>query len=168
MKRAPKAAGRHHGRGSIAVEAAIVLLLLVTFLGVPSILYAFYFRQYMAVEKAAHDAAISLSVAPTLEMTTAGPDGNFAALTLAKKIVEKELAGFVPAGTSVDLVIFCSYRFGGTTKINSCTPQIFKLDTYTLLQFDVAINLPYINPMTGRAVDAMYTSTVVSVRYMGN
>ena len=168
MRRTIKAAGRQYERGATAVEAAILLPILLLFLGLPSILYAFYFRQYTAVQKAAHDAAIYLSTAPRLEMTTAGPDGNFAALTLAKRIVAKKLAGIVPDGSSVDPLISCTYHVAAATKVNFCTPQIFKLDTYTLFQFDVAVNAPFVNPITGREVESMYMSTVVTVRYLGN
>lgn len=167
MRQARKITWQQYGRGAIAVEAAIVLPLLVLFFAFPSILLAFYFRQYTAVQKAAHDAAIYLSTAPTLEMTTTGPDGNFAALTVAKKIVEKELAGIVPGGVPVAPYISCMYRVGNTTKINACTSQIFKVETNTLSRLDVAINVPYINPLTGHEVDALYMSSVATVRYLG-
>ncbi|WP_332879423.1 TadE/TadG family type IV pilus assembly protein [Massilia sp. S19_KUP03_FR1] len=168
MKRTRKMTGPHYARGSIAVEAAILLPILVLFLGLPSILCAFYFRQYTAVQKAAHDAAIYLSTAPKLEMTMAGPDGNFAALTLAKRIVMKELAGIVPAVTTADPTITCYYTVASTLKNIPCTPQIFNLDTRTLFQFDVTVSVPFINPVTGREVDAMYMTTTVTARYVGN
>jgi Flp pilus assembly protein TadG len=168
MRQIFKATGRHYERGSIAVEAAIVLPILLLFLGLPSILYAFYFRQYTAVQKAAHDAAIYLSTAPRVETTTAGPDGNFAALTLANRIIAKELAGIVQDGTSVDPFFTCYYRVGAAIKGNACTPTIAKLATNTLFQFDVAVNVPFVNPLTGNAVDSMYMSPVVTVRYLGN
>lgn len=167
MRRTLKA-GRQYERGATAVEAAIVLPILLLFFGLPSIFYAFYFRQYTAVQKAAHDAAIYLSTAPRLEMTTAGPDGNFAALALAKKILAKELAGIVPDGTSVDSLISCVYRVAAATKVSFCTPQTYKLDANTLFRFDVAVGVPYVNPLTGREVDSMYMQTVVTVRYLGN
>lgn len=167
MRQARKITRRQYGRGAIAVETAIVLSILMLFFTFPTILLAFYFRQYTAVQKAAHDAAIYLSTAPTLEMTTSGPDGNFAALTVAKKIVEKELAGIVPDGVSVAPYISCMYRVGNSTQMNACTSQIFKVETNTLFRLDVAINVPYINPLTGREVDAMYMSIVAPVRYLG-
>jgi Flp pilus assembly protein TadG len=168
MRRTFKATGRQHERGSIAIETAIVLPILVLFLGLPSVLYAFYFRQYTAVQKAAHDAAIYLSTAPRLDMTTAGGDGYFAAVTLAKRIVAKELAGIVPDGTPVDPTISCTYQVASTTKVNDCKPPIFKLDVNKLFRFDVAVNVPFVNPVTGREVDSMYMQTVVTVRYLGN
>lgn len=168
MRRTFKAGGRQYERGAIAIEAAFVLPILLLFIGLPSILLAFYFRQYTAVQKAARDAAIYLSTAPRSEMTTAGPDGNFAAVTLAKRIIAKELAGIAPDGVATDPLISCVYQVGKTTKVNNCTPQIFKLDTSALHRFDVAVNLPFINPITGSEVDSMYMSTVATVRYVGN
>jgi Flp pilus assembly protein TadG len=167
MKRPFKTPGRQSEHGVVAIEAAFVLPFLVIFLWLPSILLAFYFRQYTAVQKAAHDAAIYLSTAPRLEMTTTGPDGNFAALTVAKRIVARELAGIVPAGTAVDPDIYCIYRVAATTSTRPCTPAILKLDTHTLLRFDVGINVPYVNPLTGKNIDSMYMSILDSVRYLG-
>jgi Flp pilus assembly protein TadG len=168
MRPTRKAAGRHYERGSVAVEAALVLPILLLFLGLPSVLLAFYFRQYTAAQKAVHDAALYLSTAPRIEMTTAGPDGNFAALTLASKIVAKEMAGIVADGTPVTPDIYCIYRVAATTPTKPCTPAMLRIDTQTLLRFDVGINLPYINPLTGREVEALYISSVASVRYLGN
>jgi Flp pilus assembly protein TadG len=163
-----KASWRQHERGAIAIEAALVLPILLLFIGLPSILLAFYFRQYTAVQKAAHDAAMYLSTAPRSEMTTAGPDGNFAAVTLAKRIIAKELAGIVPDGVQTDPIISCMYQVGRTTQMNGCTPQVFKVNTNTLFRLDVAVNVAFINPITGSEVESLYMSTVAPVRYLGN
>lgn len=168
LKGTLKAARRQYERGAIVVEAAILLPVLLLFFGLPSVLYAFYFRQYTAVQKAAHDAAIYLSTAPKLDMTTAGPDGNFAALTLAKRIVAAELAGIVPDGTAIDPLISCTYRVAGAPKINFCTPSTLNLPNYTLFRFDVALNVPFVNPITGRVDDSKMMAPIVAVRYVGN
>lgn len=168
MKRKLKTIRRHHEYGAIAVETAIVLPLLILFVALPSVLWSLYFRQYTAVQKSAHDAVIYLAVAPRLEMTTAGPDGNFVALTLAKRIITRELTGILPSRISVDPAFTCYYRIGSATKGNACTPQVFKVDTNTLFRFDVGINVPYVNPLTGMEVDNLYMSTVASARYVGN
>ena len=132
MNRLRHAARRHCKCGSIAVEAALVLPILILFVGFPSILLAFYFRQYTAAQKAAHDVALYLSTTPRAELTTAGPDGNFAALTVANKIVAKELSGIVPNSASVAPAIYCIYAVGTGTPTKPCTPAILKLDTHTL------------------------------------
>lgn len=168
MRTISKTSKRQHQDGSITIETAFVLPVFLLFLAFPSIVLAFYYRQYTAAHKAAHDAAIYLSTAPRAEFTTSGPDGNFAALTVAKKIVEKELAGIVPAGVSVDPYVTCFYLQAGIAKGNACTPQVFKNDNVPLFQFDVAINLPFINPLTGSEISSMYISTIPSVRYLGN
>lgn len=169
MRQTLKGTGRRFQRGVIAIETAIVLPILLLFLGLPSVIYAFYFRQYTAVQKAAHDVAIYLSTASRLEMTTAGSDNKFAALSVAQQIVAQELKGIIPDGTLVDINFSCNYRIAGSSpKGNSCTPTIFKFDTYKLVRIDVAIGLPYVNPLTGVAVDSMYMQTVVASPYMGN
>lgn len=167
MKRPFKSPRRRYEHGSIAIETAVVLPFLLFVIGFPLIVLAFYFRQYTAVQKAAHDAAVYLSTAPRLEMTTTGPDGNFAALTVAKRIVEKELAGVVPADTSVAPSIICIYKVAATTQGKPCTPAMIRIDTQTLLRFDVGVNVPYINPLTGQEMDSMYMSILASVRYVG-
>ena len=168
MRTTSKTTRRQHQDGSITIETAFVLPILLLFLAFPSIVLAFYYRQYTAAHKSAHDAAIYLSTAPRAEFTTSGPDGNFAALTVAKKIVEKELEGIVPNGVTADPFISCIYLQGGNQKVNACTPQVFKNDNVPLFQFDVAINLPFINPLTGNEISSMYISTIPSVRYLGN
>lgn len=157
-----------HEGGSVAVEAALVLPILVLFLGLPSIVLAFYYRQYSAAQKAAHDAALYLSTAPRAKMTMAGTDGNFAALTAARNIVAREMAGRLPNGAAVSPDIYCIYQLGTGTPTKPCTPAMFKLDTQTLLRFDVGINVPYTNPLTGQEIDGLYISTLSSVRYLGN
>jgi Flp pilus assembly protein TadG len=168
MKRTRKSTGRRYEDGIIAVEAALVLPILLLFLGLPSIVLAFYFRQYSAAQKAANDAATYLSTAPRLEFTTATSGGDFAALTVAKSIITKELADVVPRGVNMDVNIGCLYWRAGNLKVNSCTPQNFKSDTFPLGEFNVAINLPFISPVTGMEIESMYISTIPSVRYLGN
>jgi len=167
MKRNLEPAGRRHERGGVAIEAAIMLPLILVFIGLPSIFLAFYFRQYSAAQKAVHDAALYLSTAPRVEFTTTGPDGNFAALTLARKIVEKEMTGLVPDGAPVDPAIYCIYRLGAATPTKPCTTTLFKDNNHTLIRFDVSVNFTYINPITG-SESVLLISPSASVRYLGN
>ena len=166
MKRALKASGRRYQRGSIAVEAAIVLLILIIVI-VPLVKVALYFRQYSAAQKAIHDAAIYLSTAPRVELTTSGPDGNIAAVTLATKIVEREMAGIVPSGFPVDPAIYCIYQVQGNAMSKPCTTTFTKATNYTLIQFRVTAAFPYINPLTGSDTGT-FMSPYVPVRYVAN
>jgi Flp pilus assembly protein TadG len=167
MRRTRKATGRRFERGAIVIETAIVLPILLLFLGLPSVLLAFYYRQYSAAQKAAHDAALYLATAPRVEVTTSGPDGNIAALTLATKIVEREMAGIVPDGVSVDPAIFCIYQVGGSPMTKPCTVTLTKDVNHTLFQFDVSINFTYIDPLTGSDTGVLI-SPYAPARYVAN
>ena len=166
MRRTLKATGRWYERGAIAVEAAIVLPILVLFIGLPSIKLAFYYRQYSAAQKALHDAVLYLSTAPRVEMITAGPDGNPAALTVANTIMAKELAGLVPSGTSLDPNYICVYQVGGNPAMKLCTVAHNQDPTHTLTQLGVSISVPYVNPLTGDT-DATF-APYAPVAYVGN
>jgi Flp pilus assembly protein TadG len=166
MRRELKATRRPSERGSVAIEAAIVIPILVIFIGLPSIILAFYCLQYTAAQKAVHDAALYLSTAPLVEVTTTGPDGNFAAITVAKKIVAKELAGTVPNGVPADPEIYCKYKFASGTPTRGCTITYTKNSSYTLYEFDVGIPITFINPITGNDTGVLI-APYAAVRYLG-
>lgn len=157
--------GRGRGRGSIAVEAALALPVLLAFLALPSVAAAYYYRQYSAAEKAAHDAALYLSTAPRSEMTTAGPDGSPAALTVARTILASEMAELVPSGASLDPGISCVYRVASSPNMKPCTLPNNGDPTHTLIQLGVSIRVPYIDPLTG---DTKTVASYVLVPYVGN
>jgi hypothetical protein len=162
MRRTLHAARRHAERGSVAVEAAIVLSLLVLFVTLPSVFYAVYFYTYSAAQKAVHDAALYLSTAPRLEMTTEGPDGEPVAMILAKKIFAAEMAGLKPP----DLAIACIYRQGTSGVIGKpCTAK--NNQDYTLLHTDVSLDMPYLDPYTGNDI-GMTIRPSAAMPYMGN
>jgi Flp pilus assembly protein TadG len=158
---------RQNERGVAAIEAAVVIPILIVFLALPSIYLAFYFRQYSAAQKAVHDAALYLSTAPRSEMTSAGADGSPAALTLARTIVAREMAGIVPDGTSLDVTILCEYRVSGNPALKACSTTLTKDPTHTLFKLDVSMALSYINPLTG-ADTGLLILPYAPVRYVGN
>lgn len=162
-----KSTGRRNEHGAVAIEMAFVLPILTLFLTFPSIVLAFYCRQYSAAQKAVHDATLYLSTAPRVEVVTSGPDGNFAALTLARKIVEREMAGIVPAGATVDPAIFCIYQVGGSPMTKPCTITYTKDVNHTLYQFDVSLGFSYTNPLTGGDT-GLLISPYAPARYVGN
>jgi hypothetical protein len=150
--------------GAVAVEAAIVLSFLVFFLTLPSLQLAFYCYKYSAAQKAVHDAALYLSTAPKLEMWRPGPDGNPAALTLAKNILTNELAGLSPDEPS----IVCFYQqTGGAIVAKQCTPANNQSTSQTLVQLTISISISYVDPLT-RSDTGMIISPYATVRYLGN
>jgi hypothetical protein len=128
---------------------------------------AFYYRQYSAAQKALHDASLYLSTAPRSEMTTAGPDGAPAAMTVAKTILEKEMTGLVPSGSSLDPGFVCFYRVGGNPAMKPCTLANNQDPTHTLTQFGVSIRVNYIDPLTGSDT-GVSIAPYAPVAYVGN
>lgn len=167
MKRTRTAPWRRYECGAVTIEAAFLLPVLLVFLGLPSLILAFYFLQYSAAQKAVHDVALYLSTAPRVEMTTAGSDGSVAAVGVAKKIVEREMAGVIPAGVPVSTDIFCIYQVAGTPVTKACTVTYSKDINHTLYQFDVSIGFNYVNPITNSDTGVLI-APYASVRYVGN
>lgn len=85
-------------RGSVAVEFAVLLPILIVFLAFP-IFYARCFWHYTAAQKAAQDAARYLSMVPAAEMRS--KKLAKAAAAIAVEIAERELAELAP-GTDMD------------------------------------------------------------------
>lgn len=164
MRRTLNAVRRHSQRGSVAVEAAIMFAVLVLFATFPSIFWAVYFYKYSAAQKAVHDAALYLSTAPRLEMAMAGPDGSPAALTVAKKIIEREMGGLSHPEPS----IVCNYRLGsGTVVPKICSAANNQANNQTLAQLSVSIDMSYVDPFTG-SDSGMWISPYAIMPYMGN
>jgi len=168
MKPARNPAARPRERGAVAIETAFMILLLTTFLGLSSVTLAIYFYQYSAAQKAAHDAALYLSTAPRMEMTTAGPDGSPAALGLARKIIVAEMTGRIPFRATLEPGFSCGYRqTSGSISQKPCTTTNNQIATQVLTQIYVSLDLPFVNPFTGRDLGWMITS-YIPVRYLGN
>jgi len=164
MRRILRAGNRHAQRGSVAVEAALVLPILILFLAFPSLFWAVYLYKYSVAQKAVHDAALYLSTAPRLEMTTTGPDGSPAALTLVKKVIGKEMAELKLS----DLSVVCTYQQASgfpVPKICSATNnQDYKQN---LVGIFVSIDMSYIDPVTG-SDSGMRISPYANLPYVGN
>jgi Flp pilus assembly protein TadG len=164
MRRTFQATRRHAQRGAVAVEAAAVFALLALFFTLPSIFWAFYFYHYSAAQKAVHDAALYLATAPRLEMAAAGSDGNPAAITLAKAIIAREMAGM----SLPDPGIVCSYRqASGSVVPKPCTTVNNQAYNQTLVQLSVSLDISYIDPLTGGG-SGLWISPYTVVSYIGN
>jgi Flp pilus assembly protein TadG len=97
---------RQTERGSIAVEAAIVLPVMILFVAAPLFL-ARLFWYYSVAEKAAHDGVRFLSQATRLEMqaSTGGAEPGVSAL--ARSIANTELDGIRPALVGASTTVQC-------------------------------------------------------------
>jgi hypothetical protein len=98
---------RHAERGSVAIEAALVLPFLLLFLAVP-LFFARVFWYYSVAQKAAHDAARFLASASQVEMQTLGPDDADAPVaTLARAIALAESDEIRPVLDARTIVMQC-------------------------------------------------------------
>jgi Flp pilus assembly protein TadG len=98
---------RRSEQGSVAVEAALVIPILVLFLAVP-LFYARVFWTYSVAQKAAHDATRFLATATNVEMTTLGAgDSDAPVAALAKAIVLAETDEIRPALDARTIVVQC-------------------------------------------------------------
>jgi len=146
-------------RGSVAIEMAIVLPILIVLLTVP-IFFARVFWYYNVAQKAAHDAARFLSTATQAELRTMGP-GNSAApvAVLAKAIAEEETAVLDPVMQVKVIDVQCNF---GTCGVN--VPSTVRVWIQMRMQDDLFA--PYTSAFYGQ--DGLYLSADVTMRYAGN
>lgn len=164
MNHTLRAVCRARQRGSVAVEAALVFTILVIFIAGPSVFLAFYFFQYQVAQKAAHDAALYLSQASRVEMTTVGPEGGPAALTLARRIVAKEMAELSSSIPPPDPGIVCGYQQSPTTiGWKPCTTT----NNQPLAFVAVSVDMNFIDPLT-KGDSGLMISAYAPMRYVGN
>jgi len=116
--------------GAAAVEAAIVMVLLVTFLTFP-VFYARIFWHYTVANKAAQDAARYLSTVSAREM--ASRTLSKAAGDLAIEIARTEIAELGPETRMDAIVVYCGVAPCGSNA--GITPSTVKV-TVTLHIFD--------------------------------
>lgn len=91
-------------RGAAAVEAAVVLPVLILFL-VPLVLWAQYMWNYTVVHRAAQDAARFLSTVPRAEMNSKILATRVK--DVATEIVRRELTDLAPEDELLDPGVYC-------------------------------------------------------------
>ncbi|WP_020653024.1 TadE/TadG family type IV pilus assembly protein [Massilia niastensis] len=99
-------------RGAAAIELALLLPILVTFLGF-SLFWGRYFWHYTAAQKAAHDAARYLSTVSEQEMRE--PTLTPAAAALARGIALAEIEDLNPGRIAPAVIVLC----GGETCVGA-------------------------------------------------
>ena len=143
-------------RGVAAVEAALIVPILVVFLTVP-IYYARCFWHYTVAQKAAQDAARYLSQVSAAEMKA--PALAQAASNIALEIAQTEMAELAPGSAMGLPVVQCDYLPCGTV-IGSAPATVRVYITFSM--YDDIFGV----------VDAgrfgLIVTADISMRYVGN
>lgn len=99
-------------RGSITVEFAIIVPILIVLLTVP-LFFARVFWYYSVGQKAAHDAARFLSTATQAEIRTTGPgNGEANVASIARWIAQTETEALLPVMTPLWINVECGVPTG--------------------------------------------------------
>jgi uncharacterized membrane protein len=94
-------------RGVAAVEFAFVLPMLVLVIAL-TLFFGRIFWHYTVAQKAAHDAAIMLANATSLEISTSRSDGaDVGIATLAKAVAVAEIAELNPGMVAPRVEVYC-------------------------------------------------------------
>lgn len=158
---------RQRERGVAAVEAAIVLPILVLFVAVPAISLSLLCQQWEGAQKAVNHAALYMSSAPRIELITPGPDGSFAAVGIAKAIMTRELAGIAPPLLPQNVGFVCEFRYNASLPARSCKSSYLASGDQTLVRIHISIAIPYVNPFTGEET-GYYIQPYAAIRYAGD
>lgn len=144
-------------RGSVAIEATLLLMILVVLLACPLFLGR-VFWYYTALQKAAKDGARFLSTATPSEMLTVGSNDEAAVAALARDIVRAETAELHPAENRRLIDVQCDLGACGLAVPTNVRVQVRMrlkdpvLDTFT----------HYLSGDQG-----LYLKADVSMRYVG-
>jgi hypothetical protein len=145
--------------GSVAIETAIILPILLLFLAVPLFL-ARVFWYYSVAEKAAHDSARFLSQASRVEILGTGNGAKPGVLAIAESIIEAELEEIRPGLVGTSPTILCdSY---------TCDGLSVPADVRVAVRIRVRDNIfgPITDAIFGE--DGLLLTADVTMRYAGN
>lgn len=150
---------RRTERGSVAVEAAVILPVLILFLAVPLFL-ARIFWYYSVAEKAAHDSARFLSQASRVEILGPGNGAKPGVVGIAEAIIDAELAEIRPGLVGTSPTILCE----GYT----CDGLSVPADVRVAIRIRVRDEIfgPITDPIFGE--DGLLLTADVTMRYAGN
>lgn len=94
-------------RGSVAVEFAVVTLLLLIPLLAGALFFGRFLWHYTVAEKAAHDAARFLASASPTELKTQSPTGYPYIVEAARAIAQAEVAELNPGSDFPLAIVYC-------------------------------------------------------------
>lgn len=150
---------RKNDKGGMAVEAAVVLPLLILFLAAPLFLGR-VFWYYDVAQKAAQDGARFLSSVSRAEIqaSTGGAQPGVAAL--AKSIADEEIKGIRPGLVGASITPQCDYAECNGLSI----PQTVRVSVQIRVRDDILG--PITNELFG--ADGFLLTAAVTMRYAGN
>lgn len=150
---------RRTEQGSVAVEMAFVLPILITFVAVPFFLARICWY-YSVAEKAAHDSARFLSQASRVEIVGPGNGAKPGVVTLAEAIIDAELAEIRPGLVGGGPTILCDAY--------ACIGLSVPADVRVAVQIRVRDDFfgPFTDALFGE--DGLLLTADVTMRYAGN
>lgn len=152
--------------GSVAVEAALIIALVLVPLMAFILLFGRYFWYYTVAQKATHDATLYLASASLADIRSSGAPG------LAGKIVEREM-GDLDATTRSTLgwTTECWFRFPATAPYLSPFPCSTNTMTPILVRTSLSMTVtdPFLSPMTNSLIgnDGLLIMAQGTMRYVG-
>jgi hypothetical protein len=144
-------------RGSVAVEAALLMMTLVIIIACPLFLGRVFWH-YTALQKAAQDGARFLSTATQSEMLSVGSRDEAGVAALARDIVRAETAGLHPGENSRLIDVHCDLAACGN-KIPA------KVRVQVTMRLKDPIFYGFTNLLAGD--QGLYLRADVSMRYVG-
>jgi hypothetical protein len=155
-------------RGSVAIEMAAVLPILLLVLAMP-LFYARVFWYYSVAAKAAHDAARFLSTATQAEMRTlADSEDEARVATIARWIADSETESLKPVMERRIISVQCGYPPASSLSYGPCA------DNVVPLMVRVYVSTRMYDDFFGEFTSALYPEEGlhmqpdVTMRYAGN
>lgn len=165
---------RYHGRplrpqreeGSVAVEAALVISLILVPLLAFIMLFGRYFWYYTMAQKAAHDATLIMATSPLADVR------SFAASGLAASAINRGIADMdAKTRSTLGITTECWFRFPANAPFLQPFACNFASVTPALVRTTVAVSVtdPFLAPIINQTLGdgILQIGTQSSVRYVG-
>lgn len=157
---------RRRQDGSVAVEAAVTISLILVPLLAFILFFGRYFWYYTVAQKAVHDAMLSMATLSAVDIRSGVGRG------LAESIIDAELADLDEATRStVASSVTCWYRFPASAETlsefgcNNATLTLVDVRASVILTVSDPFLSPFTSPVTG--TDGIPVIAQVSMRYVG-